>query len=294
MWKIAISVLLVMLVVVPAQAFSTPWAKVRTTTPGPPVVIGKVSDGCISGAVALPEAGKGYVSIRRHRNRFYGHPETLKLVEKLGAAMAERHPDRLVMIGDLSQPRGGRMASMHRSHQNGVDVDVWLTFANSAAHANKQTPEGQDPPSMLQQDKRLVSKRWGEDQVFLIKTAAQDSSVDRIFVNPGLKLALCASQGMDAAWLQKLRPWWGHDAHFHVRLKCPQGSPDCTAQAPIPAGSGCGAELASWFKPRPEVKQAQKQTDKKPPAKPRAPAILPECKPVLAYEAKDKVAVKQR
>ncbi|MBF0256316.1 MAG: penicillin-insensitive murein endopeptidase [Gammaproteobacteria bacterium] len=273
------------------QASASPWAKIETATPGPPRVIGKVSYGCISGAEALPETGVGYVSIRRHRNRFYGHPETLKLVQGLGEELAKRRQDRKLMIGDLSQPRGGLMSSMHRSHQNGVDVDVWFTLTESVEHAKKLAPEGNDPPSMLQADKRLTSQHWGEDQLFLLKTAAENPQVERIFINPGIKLAVCASQGPDAPWLQKLRPWHGHDAHFHVRLKCPEGSPDCEQQAPLPPGSGCGAELASWFKPKPAVKPT-KEAEKPPakPVKPAPPPIPPQCRPVLAQGTDAKLA----
>jgi penicillin-insensitive murein endopeptidase len=279
-----------------AQAAISPWALIKTTTPGPPVAIGKVSNGCINGAKRLPESGTGYVSIRRHRNRYYGHPETLKVIQGLGEKLA-LHSDRLVMIGDLSQPRGGRMSSMHRSHQNGMDADVWFTLADSVADAKKMAPEGRDPRSMLQKDRRLLSERWGDEQLLLIRTAAENPRVERIFVNPGIKLALCASQGMDTDWLRKLRPWWGHDAHFHVRLKCPQGSPDCRQQSPVPAGTGCGKELASWFKPRPAVKLAtadkRKKTRKKPRKKTASSAVFPQCKPVLSYRHAGKIAAKE-
>ncbi|MEM6944334.1 MAG: penicillin-insensitive murein endopeptidase, partial [Pseudomonadota bacterium] len=48
-----------------------------------------------------------------------------------------------------------------------------------------------------------------------------------------------------------VRPWWGHDSHFHVRLSCPAGALGCTEQAPPPEGDGCGRELSSWFEPPP-------------------------------------------
>jgi len=61
-----------------------------------------------------------------------------------------------------------------------------------------------------------------------------------------IKQALC-QQSPGAPWLRKLRPWWGHDDHFHVRLRCPPGDTECQVQEPIPSGDGCGADLAWWF-----------------------------------------------
>ncbi|NCA68931.1 MAG: penicillin-insensitive murein endopeptidase [Sphingobacteriia bacterium] len=224
---------------------ATPWAEVAVPSSGPSRVIGGVSNGCIGGAAALPESGPGYVSIRRYRNRYYGHPELLRFIADLGRAQEPRG-ERLVMIGDLSQPRGGRMPSSHRSHQNGLDVDVWLTFADSPAAARRLMDDRGDPPSMVAAGGRSVSPAWGQAQYQLIESAARHPRVDRIFVNAAIKQALC-NAGADQAWLRKIRPWWGHDAHMHVRLNCPPGSPDCESQAALPAGTGCGADLAWWF-----------------------------------------------
>ncbi len=261
----------------------TQWASIKEVSPGPAKVIGAVSNGCLGGAEVLPETGTGYVSIRRHRNRYYGHPETLKLVEHVGQVLAKQ-TDKLMMVGDLSQPRGGRMSSMHRSHQNGLDVDVWFKLASSSDSARKSTPEEQDPPSMLGPDKRTVNGEWGDFQALLIKTAAQHPKVDRIFVNPAIKLALCSTEKGNREWLAKLRPWWGHDAHFHVRLKCPAGSPNCKTQPAITVGDGCGKELSFWFKPRPKqvVKKQKVEIKPKAPAKKRSPPPMPtECQPLL-------------
>ncbi len=41
---------------------------------------------------------------------------------------------------------------------------------------------------------------------------------------------------------------WGHDYHFHVRIKCPEGEADCKPQDPVPEGDGCGHELDWWFR----------------------------------------------
>jgi len=243
-----------------AVAAETPWSRIQTAARGTPAAIGGPSNGCIRGAEALPAAGPGFVSVRRYRNRYYGHPQTVRLVRDLGAAM-DRRNGRLIMIGDLAQPRGGRMPTSHVSHQNGLDVDVWLTVADSAADAVRLTPEGSDPPSMLGPGGLDLNRHWGPDQLFLVRSAAEDPAVDRVLVNPGIKRALCRREG-NAGWLHKLRPWWGHDAHMHVRLKCPPGSPQCRQQAPIPPGSGCDATLAWWF-------TAEARTPSSAPSKPK-------------------------
>jgi penicillin-insensitive murein endopeptidase len=259
---------------VTGTALAGPWAEVTAPSTGPTKVIGGVSSGCIAGAQTLPAEGDGYVSIRRYRNRFYGHPDLLRLVSDLARKQARRGPD-LVMIGDLSQPRGGLMSSSHRSHQNGLDVDIWFQLAPSAAVANRDTANQADPPSMVTPDGEGLSPLWGDDQQALLKTAAEDPRVERIFVNAAIKRELCASDG-DKAWLRKLRPWFGHDAHFHVRLPCPHDSSECTPQAAIPAGDGCGSELDWWFSA--EARQPAKKSST-PRPEPTTPAA---CRPLLS------------
>jgi penicillin-insensitive murein endopeptidase len=92
-----------------------------------------------------------------------------------------------------------------------------------------------------------VTARFDAASRRLLKLAASDPRVERVFVHPLVKQALCTAAGPKPAWLQKIRPWWGHDAHFHARLACPEDSPECTAQAPLPPGDGCDA-LAWWLK----------------------------------------------
>ena len=116
-------------------------------------------------------------------------------------------------------------------------------------------------PSMLTADgKALDPALFSARQVTLLRLAATDPRVDRIFVNPVIKRALCQGEFSaavgDRSWLHRLRPWYGHDDHFHVRLACPEGSPDCVRQAPVPAGDGCDASLAWWFQPRQPQPQA--------------------------------------
>lgn len=256
-------------------AAPSPWAEAEASVPGPAAAIGGPSNGCIAGAEALPEAGRGFVSIRRHRNRYHGHPNTIALVEDLGRALSA-HTDARLMVGDLSQPRGGPTPSMHRSHQNGMDVDIWFRLAKARGDAAGRYPEERDPPSMVAPGGLDLSPEWGEHQRFLLEATAEDARVDRILVNPAIKRALCRSEPAPRDWLRKLRPWWGHDAHFHVRLKCPAGSPLCQEQAPIPPGDGCDASLDWWFSA--EARTPAKSSKEK---RPR-PAMPAACRDVLA------------
>lgn len=257
-------VLLLLLWSSPPAAASV-WSGITEPSQGPARVIGETSGGCIAGAVALPSSGPGFVTSRLARHRFFGHPDLVRFVTDLGARTAEHTGKRLV-IGDLSQPLGGPMPSGHRSHQSGIDADIWLWLA-PASQVNLDDLDRDGPPSMVQDGADTVdNRRWSRDQAWLLKQAASHPDVDRIFVNPAIKGTLCAEAGQDRGWLRKLRPWWYHTAHMHVRLRCPQGSDDCVPQPPLPAGDGCDADLAWWFSD--EAKQ------------PRPPARTPGEKPL--------------
>lgn len=250
---------------------ANPWSRVHNPTPGAALSIGGPARGCLSGAVHLPADGPGYAVIHLERRRFFGHPDTVRFVDRLGRrASAAGLPT--FYVGDMAQPRGGPLPFGHASHQTGIDVDLWFTFATPAPLpvAARGTIE---LPSMLLANWRAVDpKRFGPRQVTLLRLAATDPRVDRIFVNPVIKATLCrAIPSGQRSWLRRLRPWFGHDDHFHVRLSCPAGSPECQAQAPVPPGDGCDSVLASWVR------------DQRPPP-PHPPPLPPRKMPVLPAE----------
>lgn len=228
----------------PAQAepmSAGPWAALTEPAASASSSIGGAAAGCLTGAIALPADSAGLQLLRPQRNRFWAHPRTVAYVQDLGR-QALRHGLAPMLVGDLSQPRGGPMAYGHGSHQNGLDVDIWLRLPGKPlGPAELSNPR---PQSMVRG--RVVDTRaWGTRQLKLLELAASSAEVDRVFVNPAIKAAACkAGRG---AWLGKLRPWWGHDEHFHVRLTCTSGDVNCQSQAPVPPGDGCGAELASWL-----------------------------------------------
>jgi penicillin-insensitive murein endopeptidase len=267
----------------PAAAAAQPtqsnaWSRVDGPSPGPSRAIGFYSHGCLAGGVALPVDGIGYEAIRLQRQRNYGHPDIVDYLQGLGKRAHAAGLARF-RVGDVAQARGGPLPYGHASHQTGIDVDIWFALDSGPI----PPPEARDFPelgSMLDADGTIDPARFSAAQVALLKLATGDERVDRIFVNPAIKLALCSGYA-DAtkdgtAWLHSLRPWWGHDDHFHVRLRCPADSPDCEGQKPVDPGDGCDADLESWG--RPVVNPPTTPTLPAPP-KPQQPA---ECKTVLA------------
>jgi penicillin-insensitive murein endopeptidase len=171
-----------------------------------------------------------------------------------------------LLIGDMAQPRGGPMLTGHASHQIGLDADIWLMPMpdRTLTFDERKTISAVSVLAGGASGKAVDPKVWSPAHVGLIRMAASFPEVARIFVNPAIKVALCEAAGNDRDWLRKVRPWWGHHYHFHVRLSCPKGAAGCANQAAPPAGDGCGAELASWFKPPPKPKKTAPPPKKRP------------------------------
>jgi penicillin-insensitive murein DD-endopeptidase len=153
-----------------------------------------------------------------------------------------------ILVGDMSQPRGGPMITGHASHQIGLDVDIWLT-PMPGRELSRFEREDMSAINVVREDRLDVDRSlWTPDHVAVIKAAAEDPQVQRIFVNAAIKRALCHDATGDRSWLNKVRPYWGHDYHFHVRLFCPRGESACEGQPEVAEGEGCdAASLAYWF-----------------------------------------------
>ncbi|GAB4277464.1 MAG: hypothetical protein Kow0065_24220 [Methylomicrobium sp.] len=253
------------------------WSKVTEPAPARPIAqsIGDYTAGCIRGAVSLPFRGEGYQVMRLSRKRYYGHPTLIAFIESMGLQAVEQGWGTL-LIGDLGQPRGGPTLTGHRSHQTGLDVDIWYLLSQQASLRSLTMTERErwGAPSMLQhRSDRLDDAQWTPRHEQMLETAARMPEVERIFVNPSIKRELC-ERSVERDWLSKIRPWWGHHDHFHVRLKCPVDSPDCRSQEPVPDGDGCDASLEWWFTAEARAPQ--------PPKGPVAPLALPaQCEKIL-------------
>lgn len=238
------------------------WASIRKPSSGPAQAIGGYSSGCVRGAQALPLHGLGFQQVKPWRSRNFGHPQLVDLIRDLGAQVKEQKWGRL-MVGDLGQARGGPAPSGHKSHQSGLDVDIWYWHPARAVKRPLSTKglKSLKPPSLVDKAAGRVNQHANARVRRVLQRAALDDRVERIFVHPRIKQWLCTTvskQADERAWLAKIRPWWGHDRHFHVRLACPSGSPQCKAQTPLKAGDGC-AGLAWWFDAK---AQAERKKDR--------------------------------
>jgi penicillin-insensitive murein endopeptidase len=246
-----------------------------------PAVHGFYSKGCFAGGVAIAADCPDWQAMRLSRNRRWGHPDMIALLERFSREAAKDGWPGL-LIGDVSQPRGGPMLSGHASHQLGLDADIWFVPMPAGKRLSPAERETMEFISMLKPNSLHVDDRkWTPAHAAVLKRAASYADVERILVHPGIKKKLCDTVTGDRAWLRKVRPFWGHDSHFHIRIGCPAGSPGCKRQDPAPRGEGCDASLAWWFTDEPWRKATG-------PAEPRArdvmrvSALPAACKAVLA------------
>ncbi|WP_298904817.1 penicillin-insensitive murein endopeptidase [uncultured Aliiroseovarius sp.] len=242
---------------------------------------GSYAKGCLAGAEQLAETGPTWQAMRLSRNRNWGHPELIDFVEKLSRKAAQQPGWKGLYVGDLSQPRGGPMLTGHRSHQIGLDADIWM-LPPKRLNLSASEREALSSISTRRSKGAYVNDNWTRAHHEIIKAAAKDKRVARIFVFPGAKVQMCKDAKGDRRWLRKIRPWWGHHYHFHVRLSCPKGVKGCVNQAPPPAGDGC-KDAEKWVQDILHPKPAPKNTT---PRKPRGPLTLKDlpnqCGPVLS------------
>jgi penicillin-insensitive murein endopeptidase len=254
------------------RAFDARWSRVTASAKGPPLAVGLPGAGCVQGAVALPLHGAGFVVARPERHREFGHPSLIAFLRRL-AAIASKDRLGLLVVGDLGQPRGGPTPTGHRSHQSGLDVDLWYgPPAKPIGHGKAPAPPA---PSVVDLRTSKMLLAWNGRAGRLVEAAASLPAVDRIFVHPAVKRALCQDKARRGPWLGRVRPWWGHQDHFHVRLRCPEDSPDCTLPTPLPEGEGCDA-IKWWFS-----EDARKTAAKRGPPGENAPAMPDKCEEVL-------------
>ncbi|MGS0677344.1 penicillin-insensitive murein endopeptidase [Shewanella sp. 125m-1] len=258
---------------VASMATANPWEAVGTTYGTQASAIGSYANGCLKGAQALPLVGKGYQVIRTARQRYYGHPSLIRFIEGYATKLNQQGFSD-ILVADMSMPRGGNFTKGHSSHQIGLDVDIWLKQTSQPlTEAEREQPT---PLKLVNKKQfKLDTQVWSKAHTQMLKLASEDERVARIFVSPVIKQHLCDLRLANDSWLNKVRPWWGHTYHMHVRLSCPDDNPFCRDQAAIPSGNGCG-ELGWWKqqltqtqveKPKPLASKSTATAEAKPKSK---------------------------
>ncbi len=252
------------------------FGRVRDAAPFESEPVGFYSKGCLAGGEALPVNGPNWQVMRLSRNRNWGHPALIAFLERFAPAAAQVSGWRGILVGDMSQPRGGPMLTGHASHQIGLDVDIWLT-PMPPRELSRAEREEMSATNMVREDGLdVIPDLWTPSHLAVVRAAAQDPAVQRIFVNATIKRAMCRVAAGEP-WMRKVRPYYSHNYHFHVRLFCPRGAESCRDQDPTPTGDGCDASLAWWFSD--EVLHPKPSTKTWPPM--TMSALPEECRAVL-------------
>jgi penicillin-insensitive murein DD-endopeptidase len=267
------------------------FAKAELPSTGKATAIGYYPRGCLQGGVELPPDGPTWEVMRLSRNRNWGHPELVRFLKRFAPLAAKATGWKGILVGDMAQPRGGPLPFGHTSHQIGLDVDIWF-MPKPDRTLTREERETISATNLVADDwKQVNPKTWSPAYIDFIRTAAEQPEVERVLVNAAIKKELCRAEANEPhPWLAKVRPWYGHHDHIHVRLKCPADSPNCRKQPPVPGGDGCSdKELAYWFSdkvlhPKPKIG---------PPPRPLRMADLPPaCTAVLAAPANPKAATR--
>ena len=183
------------------------------------------------------------------------------------------------------------MLTGHASHQAGLDADVWLTPMPNRRLSRKER-EQLSATSMLARrsngkltNQKIDKQRFTKAHAGIIRTAARYGNVERIFVHPTIKRALCQQYPNKPKWLGKVRAQFGHHYHFHIRIGCPAGSPGCKRQRAVPSFGCDKATMDYWFKvaygPRRKPKKGAKPVKRKPKRQIRLADLPRQCRVVL-------------
>jgi penicillin-insensitive murein DD-endopeptidase len=231
----------------PALPAKELFGRALQAAPLPARSIGFYSRGCLAGATALSVNGETWQVMRLSRNRMWGHPDMISFLEQFARQVPQVSNWPGILVGDISQPRGGPMLTGHASHQIGLDADIWLTPMPRRQFTTEER-EMTSAVNMVRADRRDIDPAtWTAEHLKVIRAAASDPKVERVLVNAAIKKALCREATGNRAWLSKVRPVPGHNYHMHIRIACPAGSAQCRPQDSPPLSEGCGAELDWWF-----------------------------------------------
>lgn len=208
----------------------------------------------LQNATPLTLEGDGYRVLGPGMERYYGTYELVELIQQTGARFAERHgsnPQAYFLVGDLSKRRGGTIRDrsgrrVHSSHRNGLDVDINYVRKQCGTGSSDQDPKGPYGPLNNPNCRLHLRENMELLRDFVRGGPGGSSLVSRIFVSDGFVHKACRAARERPRFRRRYRRVMshmkampGHQAHFHLRLKCPDNSLRCY-DANVKPRSPCG------------------------------------------------------
>lgn len=208
---------------------------------------GKATVGSLHNAIDVLEYEKknsptGFRILYPQNGAYYATSELTYVLAQMGWFTKKNVAPYVLGIGDISRKNGGQLGG-HKSHQQGLDVDVSYFIRN------------QYNPRVLQDivQNAKPNKDWMiEKQWELFKFTVGLNYVDRILVDSTLKNALCklakekselnnTSKSVNIAFqtLRRLRVVSNHQDHFHLRVRCSVLQVRCRMMAEPPQSTEC-------------------------------------------------------
>jgi hypothetical protein len=159
--------------------------------------------GSLSAGTQLPVEGPDWVtwnpvedSVPNEPHRLYGHERTIRTVVSAIAAYRAANPDApRVVVGDISF-RGGGPMELHRSHQNGLDVDLYYPRLDGSLRAPRTS--------------RQIDLKLSQDLL------------DR-FVAAGARMVFVGHSTGLRGPSKVVIPYPNHEDHMHIRFPPPRG-----------------------------------------------------------------------
>ncbi len=196
---------------------------------------GTVSNGRLEGGVRLPTAGpnfSAYSLTAAAIGRTYVHSTVAEIIKDAYATLEKSMPDVAFVYGETGWRSGGRFRP-HRTHQNGLSVDLFVPVRDAAGRSVSIPTAA---TSRFGYDLEFNGAgQLGELSIDFSALAAHLHQLDQAARRHGARLALVI---VDPVYIPKLlatpsgpqirqlpfmkgKPWVRHDEHIHVDFVIP-------------------------------------------------------------------------
>ncbi len=201
------------------------------------------------------------------RNQFYGTRAIVNLMESVAQSVFEQ-TGKTAVYGDISQKHGGKFPILvdgngdkiknsrgeyvreHRSHQNGLDIDV-MFFTNNNDHRYSVLSDRNFENFDIETNYLFIKELYRKAMVYheTAMGTQKYSYLITIAVDQLIKDKFCEYAKLTSPEeynkpfsetyevLRRIRVWSGHDDHYHIRLSC--HTANCTNYSSIPEETDC-------------------------------------------------------